>query len=156
MTASIDRNRRGLLCAVFGVAVCPMFACGESATPSAPAPEFADDAATVRGTVVEIDLTRVPQWRSAPAADSAVVFLAAQVIVVRRPLEQYTAFSAVCPHAGCGVSTVLSQELVCPCHGSAFDFAGARLSGPAPSGLTQLAVMHDTANRRLMIQRVSA
>lgn len=135
--------------------VCPLIAsCAETGVEPAPALEFADDAATVRGTEVEIELSRVPQWRSPGDAASAVVFLAAQIIVVRRGSSEFSAFSAVCPHAGCGVSAVQASQLVCPCHGSTFTFDGARVSGPAPSGLTALPVSYDAAAGRLSVRRM--
>jgi Rieske Fe-S protein len=48
-----------------------------------------------------------------------------------------TAFSPVCPHAGC---TVEAHEdgFVCPCHDATFAPDGARKSGPAPRGLDPL------------------
>ena len=64
--------------------------------------------------------------------------------------------SAICPHAGCGVSTVRASELVCPCHGSTFTVSGARVAGPAPEGLTALSVTYDAATRRLTVRRSRA
>lgn len=53
----------------------------------------------------------------------------------------FTAFDAVCPHQGCPVRFVSpSDGFVCPCHGSRFSATGARLDGPAPSGLRPLPV----------------
>jgi len=156
MPNPIEPTRRDMLRVVLGTTLYPMFAgCAGPASPEAPALEFADDAATVRGDIVEIELARVPQWRSPTVAESAVVFLTAQVIVVRRTREQFRAFSTVCPHAGCGVSGVRMDELVCPCHGSTFAFDGTRLSGPAPSGLSPLPVTYDAAAGRLVVRRVS-
>lgn len=54
---------------------------------------------------------------------------------------RFTAVDAVCPHQGCTVTFVSPGEgFVCPCHGSFFDASGARLSGPAPSGLRTIPV----------------
>ena len=56
-------------------------------------------------------------------------------IVIRQPGGQLTAFSAICPHAGCQVSYG-GGELYCPCHGSTFDpTSGAVRQGPAVTGL---------------------
>src|SRR5438270_4377339 len=47
--------------------------------------------------------------------------------------------SAVCPHEGCEVEWDGGQrKFLCPCHDSAFDADGARLSGPAQSDLARL------------------
>jgi Rieske Fe-S protein len=156
VTGAPDIPRRDVIRAAVCLALCPLtFGCAESAPATAPALEFADDAATVRGETVDIDVTRVPQWRGSDAIESAVVFLTAQVIVVRRPGDRFSALSAVCPHAGCGVSMVRSSELVCPCHGSTFSFAGERLAGPALQGLTPLSATYDAASKRLTIRRSS-
>lgn len=51
----------------------------------------------------------------------------------------FSAFSAVCPHAGCEVG-FHDKQYVCPCHNAKFDAAGVKLSGPAPRGLDPLAL----------------
>lgn len=58
-----------------------------------------------------------------------------------------TAFQARCPHQGCVVSLISpATGFVCPCHQSHFDAQGARLDGPAQSGLTPVAVHVADAN----------
>ncbi len=56
--------------------------------------------------------------------------------------EEIHAFDATCTHMGCpvsGKSLKTKGVLECPCHGSTYDPAtGARLSGPAPRGLSTL------------------
>jgi len=49
----------------------------------------------------------------------------------------YSAFSPVCPHAGCGVHAE-AEEFVCPCHDARFGLDGARKSGPSPRDLDPL------------------
>ncbi len=50
------------------------------------------------------------------------------------------AFSAVCPHQGCGVQPA-GAELHCPCRNSVFDAAtGGVLSGPAGEPLPAIRV----------------
>lgn len=146
-------SRRELLRCGLGALACPILAACSSAEPTAPEDPSLDAAVTVRGDVIEVDVTRVPQWRGENADDSAVVFLAAQLIVVRRAGPSFSALSAVCPHSGCGVSVVQAPRLVCPCHGSEFDFAGRRLAGPAPTGLTTLVANFDGEARVLRVQR---
>lgn len=58
------------------------------------------------------------------------------VWVIRRG-DNVQVFSAVCPHLGCTVNEA-AQGFVCPCHNSAWDSMGARLSGPTPRGLDAL------------------
>jgi Rieske Fe-S protein len=69
-------------------------------------------------------------------------------VVVTQPAEgTFKAFSAVCPHQGCSVDSVRDDVISCPCHGSTFSASdGARLSGPAPSGLEVLIASVDGAD----------
>lgn len=58
-------------------------------------------------------------------------------IVVTQPEEgAFKAFSAVCTHAGCIVSSVSDETINCACHGSRFKIAdGAVAHGPATEPL---------------------
>lgn len=64
-------------------------------------------------------------------------------IVLQPQPGEFKAFNAVCPHAGCTVTYMASNDqLVCPCHASIFDAAnGDLISGPAFTGLTELQVV---------------
>lgn len=65
-------------------------------------------------------------------------------VVVTQPTEGvFNAFSTVCPHQGCAVTTVTNGEIICPCHRSAFGLDGAVRSGPAPRGLDPVPVTVD-------------
>ena len=60
--------------------------------------------------------------------------------VVQPTQGQFKAFSAICSHAGCTVN-FSGGGFVCPCHGSQFDgTTGAVLNGPAPTGLSPIAI----------------
>jgi Rieske Fe-S protein len=49
------------------------------------------------------------------------------------------AFATTCPHLGCAVDfDAKAGTFRCPCHTSAFDRAGVRISGPAKRGLDPL------------------
>lgn len=54
-------------------------------------------------------------------------------VVVTQPEEgEFRAFSAVCTHASCLVSTVSDGTIDCPCHGSKYSIADAAVAaGPA-------------------------
>ncbi len=56
-----------------------------------------------------------------------------QKVVVTQPEEgEFKAFSAVCTHAKCLVSTVSDGTINCPCHGSKFSITDAAVeAGPA-------------------------
>ncbi len=63
-------------------------------------------------------------------------------LVLQLDRGTYLAYDAVCPHAGCTVGYSSGSKLiVCPCHGSIFNPSdGSVEAGPAPHGLTKLAV----------------
>lgn len=148
-------SRRHLLRASVAALACPLLAACSDGSPSEPVrePPAPDVGVTIVGDVVVVDIARVPAFAGTATGEVAVVFLGAQVIVVRRGPADFQALSTVCPHAGCGVSVVHAARLVCPCHGSEFDYAGRRLDGPAPTGLQVLATSYDAASRRVRIQR---
>ncbi|HEY3284653.1 MAG TPA: Rieske (2Fe-2S) protein [Armatimonadota bacterium] len=62
-----------------------------------------------------------------------------RVVYVKRQGDQFTVFSAVCTHLGCGVRWEQSQSrFLCPCHNGVFDAEGKVVSGPPPRPLTRL------------------
>lgn len=65
--------------------------------------------------------------------------LADEQIVVTQPTEgEFRAFSAVCTHQGCPVSSVSDGTINCPCHGSMFSIEdGTVVEGPASSPLAK-------------------
>jgi Rieske Fe-S protein len=62
-------------------------------------------------------------------------------VVVTQPQEgSFKAFTAVCTHQGCLVSSVADGSISCACHGSVFSAAdGSVVQGPARSPLAELA-----------------
>jgi len=65
-----------------------------------------------------------------------------QQIVVTQPSEgDYKAFSAVCTHMQCLVTTVKDGLIICPCHGSEFSIKdGSVVRGPAAAPLPSVEV----------------
>jgi nitrite reductase/ring-hydroxylating ferredoxin subunit len=60
------------------------------------------------------------------------------LIVVQPTKGEFSAFSAVCTHAGCEVGSFTRESLICNCHGSEFStFDGAVSMGPARLALKQ-------------------
>jgi nitrite reductase/ring-hydroxylating ferredoxin subunit len=69
-----------------------------------------------------------------------VVLDSAKVVLVREG-GQVHAFSAVCTHQGCLVSSVADGRITCPCHNSVFDAStGAPIQGPATAPLPPVQV----------------
>ena len=46
--------------------------------------------------------------------------------------------SAHCTHLGCKINETENDRLVCPCHGSEYDFSGKIVKGPAYKNLEQV------------------
>jgi len=63
-------------------------------------------------------------------------------IVITQPESgSFKAFSAICTHEGCIVSSVSHGTINCPCHGSRFSIKdGSVVNGPAPSPLAAIAI----------------
>lgn len=106
----------------------------------------------VVGNQVRVFLANVTELATPPA-----VFLIepAQMLVVRTSGQNYSALSAVCTHEGCTVSGFSGNQLVCPCHGSRFDLAGAVLVGPAVGALPRLSTSFDSVKNELLIDKGS-
>ena len=63
-------------------------------------------------------------------------------IVITQPEPgSFRAFSAICTHQGCIVSSVSNGTINCPCHGSKYSIKnGSVVHGPAPSPLAAVAI----------------
>ena len=70
------------------------------------------------------------------------VVLTDQKIVVTQPTGgDFKAFSAICTHQNCPVTSVANGTIDCKCHGSKFSIEdGSVVNGPATSGLGEVAV----------------
>lgn len=67
-------------------------------------------------------------------------------VAVLRQANTYEVFSATCTHRGCTVEAT-KTELVCPCHGSAFNpLTGAVNAGPADVALKKYATSELSGN----------
>jgi Rieske Fe-S protein len=68
--------------------------------------------------------------------------LADKKIVITQPRAgSFEAFTAVCTHQGCAVSSVSGGTINCPCHGSRFGIAnGSVVTGPAASALAPVSI----------------
>lgn len=64
-----------------------------------------------------------------------------KVVVTQPSPQEFKAFSAVCTHQGCLVSSVTDGVIDCACHGSRFAIADGRVTaGPATKALPEVAV----------------
>jgi len=66
---------------------------------------------------------------------------AARSYLVKPAGGEILALSQKCPHLGCKIAWCdSSQKFECPCHGSKFNIAGAKLEGPTPRGMDSYTV----------------
>ena len=77
-----------------------------------------------------------------PVGDLAVGQVRAKgAVALGRDSEGFFALSLVCPHLGCRPAWHQDTgRFLCPCHGSSFARDGSRLNGPAPRGLSHIAL----------------
>ena len=95
----------------------------------------------VSGETLAVPLAEVP-------LRGALVYRQSGVVLVRQAGE-VIALSLTCTHLGCTLN-VTSGALVCPCHGSRFDYTGRVLAGPAARPLERLVV--NSIGNRLEVQ----
>jgi thiosulfate dehydrogenase [quinone] large subunit len=111
---------------------------GTTSTTTARAPATTTTTPAAAGTRIGL-ASQVPVGGAATFTDPAT---GDPGLVLQLAKDQFVAYDAVCPHAGCTVGYAAGAKLiVCPCHGSEFDPAtGAVVSPPAPRGLTPIHV----------------
>jgi len=64
-----------------------------------------------------------------------------KIVITQPQAGSFHAFTAVCTHQGCIVSTVSGGTINCPCHGSKFSIAnGSVVNGPAASPLAPVSI----------------
>ena len=64
-----------------------------------------------------------------------------RIVITQPHAGTFDAFTAVCTHEGCIVTTVSGGTINCPCHGSKFSIKdGSVVNGPAPSPLPPVAI----------------
>ena len=64
-----------------------------------------------------------------------------KIVITQPRAGSFEAFTAVCTHQGCIVSSVSGGTINCPCHGSKFSVTnGSVVNGPAPSPLAPVSI----------------
>jgi nitrite reductase/ring-hydroxylating ferredoxin subunit len=69
------------------------------------------------------------------------VFTDDKIVVTQPKSGEFRAFSAICTHRGCTVSSVSNGTINCPCHGSKYSITNAAVvAGPATKALSEKTV----------------
>ena len=64
------------------------------------------------------------------------------LMIVQPTRGNFAAYSAICTHAGCEVSSATASAIICTCHDSEFSTSdGARIAGPASRPLKKYSVV---------------
>lgn len=78
------------------------------------------------------------------------IFADKKVVVTQLTKGDFKAYSAVCTHQGCIVSSIDKTEIHCPCHGGAYSIKdGSVVGGPAPAPLAPEMVADDAGTLKL-------
>jgi nitrite reductase/ring-hydroxylating ferredoxin subunit len=78
---------------------------------------------------------------------SGKIFPSEKVVVTQPAEGEFKAFSAVCTHQGCVVSSLEGKEINCKCHGSKFSIEdGSVINGPAKKALEERQVTAEGEN----------
>jgi Rieske Fe-S protein len=119
-----------------------------SAAPGSPAASSAPAGSAAAGGASHAASSAPPANALATTAevpDGGGTIITGKNIVITQPQAgSFKAFTAVCTHLGCIVSTVSGGTINCPCHGSKFSIKdGSVVNGPAASPLAAVAISVD-------------
>ncbi|MCX5396162.1 Rieske (2Fe-2S) protein [Streptomyces sp. NBC_00102] len=125
----MDARRRAVLTAGAAGGAALMTGCGSSDgggdTESSPASTPATASPTVGGGTELARTSDIP-------VGGGKIFKERKIVVTQPKDGEFKAFSAVCTHAGCLVTTVADGTIDCPCHGSRYSITDAAVeAGPA-------------------------
>ncbi len=135
--STISRRRALAGVATAGVSVPLLAACGDDSSKSSSTktdtPSANTETSSTAGpssTPTKTGPTEESETVSAPAADGIPtsdvpvgggIVVADEEVVITQPNEgEFKAFSSICTHMGCPVTSVEDGFIACPCHGSRF------------------------------------
>lgn len=72
-------------------------------------------------------------------------------VIIRKKGENIKVFSSSCTHLGCKINSEIDNKLICPCHGSKFDYDGDPTVGPAVKPLIKLELHKDNKTGEVIV-----
>ena len=127
-------SRRGVLISAgaLGAGMVVTACAGNGSPPSAS--QSASSETTSAAAPISVKTADVP-------VGGGVVLKDPKVVVTQPQPGEFKAFTAICTHKQCLVSTVADGTIDCPCHGSRYsDVDGSVVKGPAVKPLAQKSV----------------
>ena len=149
-------NRRAVLggVAIIGAGAA-LTACGGSSdtsgTPAATTSAPSDTPSATPSTSATTTSGGTPIGKTSDVpVGSGKIFTDKKVVVTQLTKGHFKAFTAVCTHLGCIVSSIDTKEIHCACHGSAYSIKdGSVVSGPAPAPLKAEKIADDAGTLKL-------
>jgi Rieske Fe-S protein len=141
----MDESRRTVLAAAAGlgalcacsVAGCATYGASQGANAPAGGPGQAGGSGAGAGAGAGQPLAKT----SDIPVGGGIVLADKQVVLTQPAAGVVKAFTAICTHAGCTVSSVSGGTINCPCHGSRFHIAdGSVANGPAQQPLAAISI----------------
>ena len=127
-------DRRAVLVGACGTCAVVVTGCAAYG-PAQPAPAPAPAPAQPGGAGAGAGCAKLAATADVPVG-GGVILTDAQLVITQPKAGTFKAFSAICTHQGCTVSSVENGTINCPCHGSEFAIAdGSVVAGPAPKPL---------------------
>ena len=108
---------------------------------------------TVSGQIVTVSLAAQPQLTVA-GGFLIVSSSTASTIIICLGINSWRAFTPICTHQGCTVSSFVGGRINCPCHGSQYNTNGVPVAGPAPAPLTQFTLTFDPVSNSVQVTTV--
>jgi Rieske Fe-S protein len=71
-------------------------------------------------------------------------------VIINKNDRELNIFSSKCTHLGCRINKLENDKLICPCHGSQFNFDGNVIKGPATASLKKLSFETDPKTKEII------
>jgi len=72
-------------------------------------------------------------------------------IIINKNGGYIRVFSSSCSHLGCKIKSEIDNKLICPCHGSKFDYEGKPIVGPAVKQLERIELQRDKKTGEVIV-----
>jgi len=104
----------------------------------------------INGSQIKVFLAKTPELDPVP---SFLLINPASTVLLHTGPTDYAAFTSICTHEGCVVSTFDGEHMVCPCHGSTYDQSGNVVAGPATASLARFTTTFNPTTKEVVIQK---